>query len=164
MDAEADLQQRLQSLRQDFDASFAREARSPDLGGLSLLLLRSGGLAHAVALSELQAIDSTPPLARLPGQHPAFLGLAGIDGRPMAVYARARLLGLPEDERPRWILVGQAQVAVAVSEIIGQAQARREDMHRDVDGQPGPTVVVAGTCYPLLELTVLLRTLLAPAP
>ena len=148
-------------MRRAFDDTFANAPVMASQSLAALLLVKAGGQAHAIALKDLLSIEPVPALVPLPAQHPAFVGLAGADGRPLAVFSLAQLMGLARDERSRWMLIVPGQVGIAVASIIGHLQARTEDLREDRAGQVRPAVKHGVSWHQLIDLTALLRPVLA---
>jgi purine-binding chemotaxis protein CheW len=139
---------RLDELRDSFDASFSRPPPPQQEPGEALLRLRVGGAPLAVRLGHLSGLHLMPRLVRLPDSPAALLGVVGLRGQLIAVHDLAALLGLPQGETPRWLLLagGTRRVGLAASGFEGQMRATREQM------KPGGS----SASHPLLSASVLL--------
>lgn len=129
---DAHLQQRVEDLRRAFDDAFAREAVVPRRDRISVILLRSGGAAYALRVSEMAALAVDRKIMPLPGAPPALAGLAGIEGRLVGVYAIGALLGQPWDRKQlRWIAThGMSDVVgLGFEELVGYVEVEREALY-----------------------------------
>jgi len=82
----------LDDLRRAFDQAFA--VPPPPLAALeSLLVIAVDGASFALPIGELASLEARRKIVALPLDAPAFLGLAGIQGRLVPVYSLASLLG-----------------------------------------------------------------------
>jgi len=158
---ETALSEQILSLRQAFDAAFAAPALAGAGDLVQLLVVRAGAGAHAVRIVDLLKVETCPALVALPQQHPAFLGLGAVRGRATAVYALARLLGLPEAATShRWLLLGHAGIGVAVSAILGSLQVRPGDLAPSSASGAGPPLIPFGGGHcPVIDLPALLHPL-----
>ena len=113
--------QRLSELQAEFDASFARPALQVGARREVLLHLSVGGAPLAVPLEPLTGLHALPRVVALPGSPPGLRGVTGLRGHLVAVHELAVHLGLPADERPRWLLLcgGERRLGLAVGAFEG---------------------------------------------
>jgi chemotaxis signal transduction protein len=168
-----DLSQRLAALKAEFDASFSRPAARVEARWEVLLRLRVGGSPIAVPLERLTGLHALPRVVSLPGSPPGLLGMVGLRGQLVAVHDLAARLGLPSDERPRWLLLcgGERRVGLAVGGFEGQLRIPPDQLHPHADAAPRPylntTVLRPGEApLPVLDVASLVKDLLdgAQAP
>ncbi|WP_306213668.1 chemotaxis protein CheW [Actinoplanes sp. RD1] len=116
-----EVRRRLDTLRTDFDRSFAEPARRHEEQFAELLAVRAGGRPYALLLSQASGLYSDKPVTPLPGPQSALLGLAGFGGATVPVYDLAALLGHAQPERPRWLVsaAGSPPLALAFHELDG---------------------------------------------
>jgi chemotaxis signal transduction protein len=116
--------ERLDTLRADFDRSFAAPLRRHDAEHDELLAIRAGGRPYVLRLSQTAGLYPDRPVTPLPGPLPALLGLAGFSGTTVPVYDLAALLGHPVPERPRWLVLagGAPPLALAFHELDGHVR------------------------------------------
>jgi purine-binding chemotaxis protein CheW len=168
-----ELAQRLAELKADFDASFARPAALAEARWEVLLRLRVGGTALAVPLEQLDGLHALPRLVSLPDSPPGVLGVVGLRGQLVAVHSLAACLGLPSDEQPRWLLLGDGEhrVGLAAGGFEGQLRVPPEQLQAHVGGAPRPYLNAAvlrpgEPPLPVLDVASLVKDLLdgAQAP
>ncbi len=173
MRSQEDISQRLAELKADFDTSFARPAVQVEARWEVLLRLRVGGSPLAVRLERLAGLHALPRVVALPGCPPGLLGVVGLRGQLVAVHDLAARLGLPSDERPRWLLLseGERRVGLAVGGFEGQLRVPPEQLqpHADAASRPylNTTVLRPGEApLPVLDVASLVKDLLdgAQAP
>jgi len=162
-----ELAQRLADLKAGFDASFARPAAQAEARWEVLLRLRVGGSPVAVLLERLSGLHALPRVVALPGSPPSLRGVVGLRGQLVAVHDLAVCLGLPPDERPRWLLLseGERRVGLAVGGFEGQLRVPPEQLQPHPDAAPRPylntTVLRPGEApLPVLDMASLVKDLL----
>jgi len=117
------LSRQAQTLRRDFDHSFALPSRPPLPQTLDLLRVRLGGDPWAIPLAEVAGLHSGKRVSPVPGRTPALIGLAGFRGTLAAVYDLPALIGLTPVGTPRWLLLVQERpVAFAFADLEGHAR------------------------------------------
>lgn len=84
---------RLRALREAFDASFAAAPAEPGKPARLHLAVRVGGRPYAIPLDAVAGVVRDTRVTPLPSPEPAFLGVAGRSGRPVAVFDLRLLLG-----------------------------------------------------------------------
>ena len=119
---------RIEALRREFDRSFAEPVRRHDEEHVELLAVRAGGRAYALRLAQTAGLHPDRPVTPLPGPLPALLGLAGFAGTVVPVYDLAALLGHPEGDRPRWLVLasGLPPLGLAFHELDGHVRVAAE--------------------------------------
>jgi len=119
---------RIERLRQDFDRSFAEPVRRHDEEHVELLALRAGGRPYALRLAQTAGLHPDRPVTPLPGPLPALLGLAGFAGTVVPVYDLAALLGHPDGENPRWLVLasGSPPLGLAFHGLDGHVRVMAE--------------------------------------
>ncbi|MCB9540398.1 MAG: chemotaxis protein CheW [Myxococcales bacterium] len=119
-DGPRDLNARVASLRQAFDAAFAAPLRPPDADPLDVLVVALGDAAMALRVTDLIGLERGRRVVGLPGAAPALRGLAGVRGEPIAVYDLGRLLGLGPTE-PTWLALTRAapDLALGFDRLVG---------------------------------------------
>lgn len=97
---------RVADLRRSFDESFTKRPQEPAADESSYLGIRLGEGRYVVRLEEVGGIFVDRVVAPLKGRLPELLGMAGIRGNVVPVFALGRLLGEPPATSiPRWLLV-----------------------------------------------------------
>jgi purine-binding chemotaxis protein CheW len=155
----------LEALRAEFDGAFAR-APAARPGEVSLLALRAGGEPVAVRVLDVAGLLPAGRVAPVPSRRAELLGVAGLRGTILPVYALARLLGRPADEA-RWMLLaatdagGLERVAFACEGFEGHVTVPAADVHAATGGgvraHVAAVVRVGGGFRPLLHVPSLVR-------
>jgi chemotaxis signal transduction protein len=117
-------------LRRAFDAGFADAPREARAGTLRFLGVRIRGDAFALPIDEMAGLHPAPRIVPLPGALPELLGLAGIRGSLVPIYALDALLGYgAAADVPRWIVLGAGHHAVglAFAQLEGYFEVERAD-------------------------------------
>jgi chemotaxis signal transduction protein len=111
-----DLAERLESLREEFDRSFACRAPGAPGARTRFIAIRVGKQTLALRLEQVASVGLTPKLTYLPGSVPGFVGLAAVRGRLVAVYSLASLLSVaPDGEAERWIAYSSRDPSVGLT-------------------------------------------------
>jgi chemotaxis signal transduction protein len=105
MSADTDFFETAGRLRRDFDASFAlAPASAPERD--DLLLVRVAGDHFAIRVCDITALIAKPKIVAVPATATALLGLSGIRGQLVPVFALPSLLGYSDsDDAPAWLLL-----------------------------------------------------------
>lgn len=111
VDQSAGISGKVRTLREDFDAVFARPPAPPPAATAAVLLLRAGNDLVAVRRTGMTALARAENIASTPPRAPGFLGLVGLRGTLHPVWQLATLLG---SEAPAGDLSRGWLVAVAV--------------------------------------------------
>jgi hypothetical protein len=133
-------------VRRAFDDAF-RRAPEPVVDTVAVVLVRVSGVALALRRASVDRIEADRPVTRLPGAHPALLGLAALRGSVLPVWSLASLLDLPVDaatgasrRAPRWLAVRRG-VGFAFGELVGMREAPA-GVRNHWDGPDGPIAVI----------------------
>jgi purine-binding chemotaxis protein CheW len=112
------------ALRHAFDQGFQQPPPPPAEETEELLCVRVGPDLFAVRLSALSGVAPAGRLTPLPSSAPHLIGLAGVAGELVPVFALAGLLGRAQTQRPRWLLLcgKEAPLALAVAELTGRVR------------------------------------------
>lgn len=92
-------------LRKAFDRVFAEPPAPEAEAAADYLGIRIGAAPYAVALSEIGAVFADKKIAPLPSRAPELMGVAGIRGDVVPVFALGALLGQSGLEKPRWLVL-----------------------------------------------------------
>jgi chemotaxis signal transduction protein len=112
----------VETLRREFDGSFALPPREIATDLVDLLAIRVGERALALRVSELSAVATGRRLLEVPSRNAELLGLVGIRGALVAVLDLAALLGEAKaGETPRWVALcaGEEQLALGFHALEG---------------------------------------------
>lgn len=122
---------RVAGLRRAFDQTFAARPPEPSKGHVNLLALRVGGDPCVVFLRDISGILRAPRIASVPGAPADVIGVAGVRGSLVPVFALASLLGQAVQEPPRWLLMCEVDepLAFAVPAIDGYLQLPESRLH-----------------------------------
>lgn len=148
---------RAAELRRQFDRSFA-EARPPEPPPVEdLLAVRLAGQPYALRLGDIAGVFAEATATAIPGARPPLLGIAGIRGTLAPVYDLAAMLGLPQSERPRWlVLAAAARIAFALAELDGCRRVPRTAIAPPPEGMGarhiGGVVRLDGSAQPVVAL------------
>lgn len=173
MKSHEELSQRLIELKAEFDASFARPAVLAEAHWEVLLRLSVGGTVLAVPLNQLKGLHALARVVALPDSPPGLLGVVGLRGQLVAVHSLAACLGLPLDEPPRWLLLGDAsqRVGLAAGGFEGQLRVPPGQLRHHVGAASRPYLSSAvlrpgEPPLPVLDMASLVKDLLdgAQAP
>jgi chemotaxis signal transduction protein len=129
----------LESLRAEFDASFAAAPAAAPPARVALLAVRAGGEPVAVRVLETTGLLRARPVVAVPSARTELLGVCGVRGAVLPVYSVARLLrGAEDGGAPRWmVLAGPADrpVALAFAELEGHLLVTTDELHRAEPGE-----------------------------
>lgn len=120
-----------QQLRQIFDRRFAMPAEDTDADTVEFLGIRINSKPYAIHIQHLVRLESIRKIVSLPGVSPDQCGLAGIQGRLVAVFRLASLLNLnPKLEHDQWIAVCNLEHPIGFSfhSVDGLLQFSSRDM------------------------------------
>ena len=125
-------------LQRSFDRSFADPP--PDVAGdvEDFLFIRVGNQLHAVRLRDVSGVIGGHEILPVPSASTDLLGLSGIRGAIVPVFALSRLLGLRDGGEPGWLLVCgiDAPIALAFAEVEAHRRLPRRALH-DVEVATG---------------------------
>lgn len=131
--------QRVRTLRQEFDAGFAREPSGAAVETCDLLAIRVAGEPYALLVEDISELAQGRKIVPMPSRRPDVMGVAAIRGTLVSVHSLASLLGHGSDEaRVPWLAV------CLNSEGIALAFGLLERLHRvrtgDVSRSDGSSV------------------------
>jgi len=106
-------EQKLLSLRQEFDQSFSRAAGGPPRLQLDFLAVVVAGDPYAVRLSEVRSLHADRKLVAAPSVLPELLGVCGFRSVLTPVYDLAQLLGYGSGRAARWLVVAEGALPIA---------------------------------------------------
>jgi chemotaxis signal transduction protein len=126
-----------------------------------VLSIRVGREAYALRLSEVGALEADKTITRVPSEHAALLGIAGVRGLVVAVFDLAALLGVARPDGARWIVLAKgAPLALAFSGFEGQLSARPDQFARAEQGAGVREVLRhEGLTLPLVDIPALVTSL-----
>jgi chemotaxis signal transduction protein len=112
---------RLDTLREAFDQSFAATPAEETQQFEDLLGIRTADRGYALQLTQVRGVFADHPVTPLPGPVPALLGAASFRGALVPVYDLGATLDHARPELPRWLVlaVGTPPVALAFEELEG---------------------------------------------
>lgn len=130
--ADADDAGRAAKMRRAFDASFALPPPQRSQDSEDLLAIRVAGDPYAFRLREITGMVAGRLVVPVPAATRDLLGLAGIRGGVVAVFALASLLGYPQAPGPpRWMILCGADepIALAFSDFEGHLRLPTSSIH-----------------------------------
>jgi len=159
-------EQKLASLRQDFDQSFARAAGGPQPSQLDFLGIRVAGDPYALRLSEIQSLHADRKLVTAPSLLPELLGVCGFRSVLTPVYDLAQLLGYGAAPSARWLAIVQnaSPIAFAFADFDAHLRVALDSVSAP-DSSSGGTAAIAGavrnagSSLPLLHLPSLVEAI-----
>jgi chemotaxis signal transduction protein len=113
-DNAAQLAQRSAELRSAFDRAFASPVHPDTTVKQDLLAVRVGPEPCAMRLLEIAGLFVDRRITRIPTEETALVGIAGFRGTILPVYSLPILLGHPQTQTPRWLVV-TANGAIALA-------------------------------------------------
>jgi chemotaxis signal transduction protein len=147
-------------LRRRFDQTFAEPHPPPPAALVDLLAIRLGGRRHVLRQDQVSGLVARRPVIALPSSHPQLLGLAGVRGVLVPVFALAGLMGAEAPgERADWlVLCGHDEpVAFAFQNLDGYVRVPLTALHVGRDGGPGQAIaMVEGEPRVLIDVPELL--------
>ncbi len=127
-----DLGSRARAMRSAFDRAFSEPPAYAVASTEDLLAVRIAGDGYALKVSELSGLVSDRKIVALPSRAPHLLGIAGVRGALVPVYALAGVLGyVGTQPAPRWLaLCGRHDpLALAFEHLEGFLRVPRTDLH-----------------------------------
>jgi hypothetical protein len=159
-EVETSLDRRLRAIREAFDDTFARPI---PMSGAAVraraLRVEAGNSAYVVTLDACAAVVPSPHVHPLPAAHPAFAGVAMVQGVMLPVYTLATLLAMVPGERsPAWLLVtrGPEPIGLLVDAVQGPEVVELPD--GGGDDEPA-SVLFSGTPTRRLQLDAIVDNL-----
>lgn len=96
---------RASDMRKAFDRAFAEPPPRQAEEAADYLGIRVGGSAYAVALSEIGAVFADKTIAPLASSARELLGVAGVRGDIVPIFALGAMLGLGGGDKARWLVL-----------------------------------------------------------
>ncbi len=127
-----DLGRRVEALRRDFDRIFSQPSTLVTVETEDLLAIGVAGDAYALKVGELAGLVSGRKVVALPNRTAHLLGVAGVRGAVVPVYALSGLLGYGDSggSTPWLAQCGrQEPVALAFEQLEGFFRVPRADLH-----------------------------------
>lgn len=127
---------RAAEMRRAFDASFALPPAQGSQDVEDLLAIRVAGDPYALRLREITGMVAGRLVVPVPAGTRDLLGLAGIRGGVVAVFALASILGYPQAPGPpRWMILCGADepIALAFSDFEGHVRLPTSSIHAAPD-------------------------------
>lgn len=156
------------ALRSAFDRAFAEASRTTAAANEDLLVLRVGGTAHAILVSEILALHADRRVVPLPSAATGLLGVVGLRSGLVPVFDLATLLGYARALSPRWMFVARAaeplglafellegHVRVDPTQVSLASQAAADAAHPFIRG----AVRAAGVVRPLVHVASVVEAL-----
>ncbi len=113
-------------MRAAFDRSFAEAPHAEAVSELDYLGIRLGADPYAIRLTDITGLYADRRITRLSSTDPAFVGIAGLRGAVVPVYALGAFLGYAPGEAWRWLLLmGGASLALAFDTFDGHLRAQQ---------------------------------------
>ncbi len=139
----------VETLRREFDDSFALPPREVAADGVDLLAIRVGERPLALRVSEIAALATGRRLTPVPSPTSELLGLIGMRGVLVAVLDLASLLGegSRSSEAPRWVALaaGDEQLALGFHVLEGHVRVPPAALEAVEGGRLGLVAHVAHT-------------------
>lgn len=117
---------RIETLRQDFDHSFAAPPAAEAVKPVALLTLQLAGEPFALRLRDVRGLFADKAVTALPSELRELVGVAGFRGGVVPVYDLRALLGLSTAEKARWLVLvttgSDTQIALAFAQFDGHVR------------------------------------------
>lgn len=113
MNASASNNDKLISLREEFDRSFAKAPALISAAAINMLAIQLGGVGYAIRVADIGGLFADRHIMPLPTQVPELLGVSAFRGQLAPVYDLAALLGYARQATPRWLVLLRMRDPVA---------------------------------------------------
>jgi len=154
---------RAADLRAEFDRGFAAPVVAADSAPVDLLLVRAGGVAYAIARTDITGLHADLAIVAMPTRAPELLGLATIRNAVVPVYALDRIVGSTHGEAsPRWLVVTHT-VALAFEGFDGYRRVPNLPAAQS-SGHLRGVIDIDGDTRPILDLDSVLATITRRVP
>jgi chemotaxis signal transduction protein len=154
---------RVETLRRDFDAGFAKEPSGAIVETCDVLAIRVAGEPYAILVEDISELAQGRKIVPLPSRRPDVMGVAAIRGTLVSVHGLASLLGHGSDDaRVSWLAVCLRAEGIAL------AFGRLERLHRvrtgEVSRGDGSSVVqgavrIDGQSRPIVNVRSIVGTI-----
>jgi chemotaxis signal transduction protein len=91
-----------------------------------LLAIRLRGEAYALRLAEITGLVTDLNVVPLPSPVAELLGIGGLRGATVAVYDLGTLLGYPRNGAPRWFVLADSGIGLAIDRFDGHLRLSRD--------------------------------------
>jgi chemotaxis signal transduction protein len=166
MNEESHLHERVEALRRAFDESFTRPFALRSSSAHELLTVICGRERIAVDAAELSLVEPSVDCTPLPGAPSGCIGVAGLRGKLVVVYALSHVLGYDAEEGARSLLVSRdaPDLGFIVNRIERYVRVDGEKVRRFESAAAEPVYAAAlleeGT-VPVLSASRLVRKILS---
>jgi chemotaxis signal transduction protein len=151
-----------ESMRREFDQTFARPAESVSTDSQDCLVVRAGEQSLVLFTADLRALLRCPRITAMSGRSAAFLGISAVRDAIVGMYCLSKLAGGPiRGTAGGWMaLCGDGSVGLVFDEL--QSYRRVETHLFQQDHRAGSTEIIhglleiAGSTLPVLDMTNLL--------
>jgi chemotaxis signal transduction protein len=126
---------RATELRQAFDRSFALPPPGTSEDVEDLLTIRVAGDPYAIRLRDIAGMVAVRKVVPVPAATRHLLGLVGVRGNIVPLFALASILGYAQSPGPpRWMVLcgGEQPIALAFSDFEGHQRIPRSCLHGQV--------------------------------
>ena len=147
------------TLRRAFDEAFADARGVADADVEDFLAIEVGGAPYAVRVSEVAGLYRNRTISPLTSRTPHLLGMIGVRGALVPVFDLGALLGHPDRQAPRWLVLarGGAAVGLAFDNLETHLRLPARDVSRPGEGASvrlhiGGVVRTGGTVRPIVRI------------
>jgi chemotaxis signal transduction protein len=151
-----------ETLRQEFDESFALPFRETDSDTEDLLAIVVGHRPYALRVAELGGVAAGRRVTRVPSADSTLWGLIGVRTLPVPLYDLARLLGEEAPlEPPRWVALsaGPEPVGLAFGALEGHLRLPRPALEMAGRGLVACVIREAGSLRSVVDVPGAVRAL-----
>jgi purine-binding chemotaxis protein CheW len=131
---------RAAQLRLGFDRSFAEPLRAEGTSTEDFLAVSIASASYAIRCAEISGLIADKTITRVPTNAVSLLGLGGFRGAVLPVHSLAALLGHPQIETPRWVVIAaDLPIALAFESLEGNFRIGRDRIaprEADETGRP----------------------------
>jgi purine-binding chemotaxis protein CheW len=148
-------------LRAAFDDAFAAAPIAADTAAERLLIVSVAGERLLIRLADIAGLFADRRLVAVPRTKPALLGIIGLRGAIVPVFALSVVLGYPPPQRrPRWLVTAAARpLAFAFDGFEGHVEiSRAAIVPRGAGGVMREAATVGVETWPLVDLRLLAET------
>jgi purine-binding chemotaxis protein CheW len=153
---------RAAAFRAAFDDGFAAAPVTADIAAERLLVVSVEGERLLIRLADITGLFADRRIVAVPRTKPALLGITGLRGAILPVFALGVALGYPPPQlRPRWLVTAAARpLAFAFDRFDGHVEiSRAAIVPRRAEGAIREAASVGIETLPLVDLRLLAETL-----